>query len=116
MKKRLLIGLTAGTVLVWSSVLVLWLDIPGIKQDMSREQVTDHSPSLSAVKSLDDQSTSGFLNREGTSRHIQSSNKLKTLMYSKRWIDDVEEDGKLSIDTLLESMNLRESTAKSDNG
>jgi hypothetical protein len=110
MKKRVLFGLIAGTVLVWTSVLIIFFAHPSEGTFHAEE----HGPSLGETvyeKQMNSQKASAFLKQ--TSSYNEASTILGSVAITKTWEKDIKEDGKLSIDTLLETLEL---PSEIDNG
>ncbi|SDN75580.1 hypothetical protein ACJA3J_15920 [Halobacillus sp. SY10] len=106
MKKRIIIGLISGTVLIWSSVLAVFFLTSNAKVLDSKEHGFTRSIHTEG-KSLNDQISADFFER-----NIEVDNEVRTIIgektLTKDWVNDVREDGKLSIDTLLESLELND--------
>ncbi|SFJ11626.1 hypothetical protein SAMN04487936_10147 [Halobacillus dabanensis] len=111
MKRRILFGLIAGAALVWTSVLITFLALP-TEGDFPVEH---HALSIGETvgeKQMTSQMASAFLDKQpapiGEPPTILGGVKI-----TKTWEEDVKEDGKLSIDTILETLEL---PSKVDNG
>ncbi|WLR46012.1 hypothetical protein LC065_10285 [Halobacillus litoralis] len=105
MNKRIIIGLISGTVLIWASVLTVFI----LTSDTNVLESGEHgfTRSMTMGKNLNDQSTADFFERnQGVENATRTIIGEKTL--TKDWVHDVREDGKLSIDTLLESLELND--------
>ncbi|RWZ59764.1 hypothetical protein EQV77_00250 [Halobacillus fulvus] len=106
MKKWGLISLGLMTTLIWGVVLILV--VTTLETD---HEAYDHSfadKSNSQVKSLsNEQLTLHFSGQEtGTNGEDTAETILGDQVLTKEWVEDVKEDGKLSIDTILESLDL----------
>ncbi|MBN8236946.1 hypothetical protein JF544_16930 [Halobacillus kuroshimensis] len=106
MRKKLLIGLSACVVLLWTTVLVILL----LPRDSGRLPASEHSYSRldygveeKLMKQVDRDNPSAILSSEGQPEDI-----LGSMEYTQSWVDDVTEDGKLSIDTILEHLDSME--------
>ncbi|MYL50376.1 hypothetical protein GLV98_12830 [Halobacillus litoralis] len=106
MKKRIIIGLISGTALIWASVLTVFFLTSNVKELDSRDQGFTRSINTEG-KSLNDQVAADFFER-----NIEVENEARTIIgektLTKEWVNDVREDGKLSIDTLLNSLELND--------
>lgn len=104
MKKRVIFGLIAGTVLVWTSVLITFFALPS----EGAFPVEEHAPSLGETageKQMTSQMADAFLDKQPASNG-EAPTILGGVKITKSWEEDVKEDGKLSIDTLLETLEL----------
>lgn len=104
MKKRVLYGLIAGTVLVWTSVLIIFFAFPS----EGAFHVGEHSPSFGKTvyeKHMNHQTANAFLDKQSAS-YDEAPTILGEVTITKSWEEDVKEDGKLSIDTLLETLDI----------
>ncbi|UOQ46141.1 hypothetical protein MUN89_09610 [Halobacillus salinarum] len=103
MKKRLLIGLAALCTLIWTAALFMYFSqsqTPKVVRDhsgISTVGLTIHEPSDEKLAALFTQSASS----EKDTRTI-----LGTKTVSRKWLEDVSVDGRLSIDTVLDELNL----------
>ncbi|MGR9049057.1 hypothetical protein ACQ4XT_10550 [Halobacillus faecis] len=105
MNKRIIIGLISGTVLIWASVLTVVIQTSDIRMLESGEH--GFTRPMTMEKHLNDQSTADFFERiQGVENDTTTIFGGKTL--TKAWVNDVREDGKLSIDTLLNSLEFND--------
>ncbi|MCA0969803.1 hypothetical protein LCM20_04320 [Halobacillus litoralis] len=103
MRKWGLIGLATLTIVLWSSVIGFY-----VFSTNTVEWAETHSQAIEPIhynKSItDDQLTAHF------ERTDQSINDAETILgadaLTQNWINDMNEDGKVSIDTVLESLNI----------
>ncbi|MBX0359049.1 hypothetical protein [Halobacillus sp. Nhm2S1] len=109
MKKRIMVGLISGTAIIWGIVLSLIVLSPDATVFDSKEHGLIRSFDTEG-KSLNHSLAAGFFER-----NMGVENEVSTIIgdraLTEDWINDVREDGKLSIDTLLDSLELN----KNDN-
>ncbi|TGB04048.1 hypothetical protein [Halobacillus salinus] len=112
MKKWGLISLAAFTILLWAAVIGFYVHTPKPTQ-LAETHSSSLEPSHYDKSITDDQIASHFLN--DTTGGAIHENKAETIfgeqVITQNWVNDVSEDGKLSIDTVLDSLNLNEDTA-----
>lgn len=108
MKKWGLIGLATFTTLLWTAVIGFYIYTP--KPTSLAETHSLSTEPIHYNKSItDDQLTVHFQRSEGVPREAETI--FGKQVITQNWVDDVNTDGKLSIDTILHSLNLDESTA-----
>ncbi|GEN51788.1 hypothetical protein [Halobacillus faecis] len=106
MKKRIMVGLISGTALIWGIVLSVFFLSPDTKVLDSEEHGFIRAIDPEG-KSLNHSLAADFFERNmGVENEVSTIIGERTL--TKDWINDVREDGKLSIDTLLDSLELNE--------
>lgn len=113
MKRWVLTGLGAASVLLWTSVFAVCLS-----QDTSVGANLHSTSMLSTVtqKSTNEKRLASHFqfgdNGEQETEKIGSSFIIGTENLSEKWIEDVSEDGKLSIDTLLDVLDSKDNEYK----
>ncbi|MCA1021911.1 hypothetical protein [Halobacillus litoralis] len=105
MRRKLLVGLFTGVVLLWTTVLVFLL----LPSDQGRLPASEHSYSRleygveeKIMKQKDGDEPSLISNQD------QPEDILRDIKGTRAWVEDVSEDGRLSIDTLLDHLNAME--------
>lgn len=106
MKKRVLIGLTTGMVIIWSSVLVVFFGFLDTRVLIANSHSYSSEEFQYTHKSLDSDTLTSYFQSK-SSEYSGSPTVMGSEVISQRWIQDVKEDGKLSIDTLLESLKIQ---------
>lgn len=112
MKKWGLIGLGSFTLIIWSAVLFIFLTNPSA--ELPAENHSFAAP-VSNEKQISKQKfVAHFNGRNGSDvKEEKEDTVLGEQIITSSWVEDVSEDGKLSIDTVLESLNI--APADSDN-
>ncbi|MGP4075690.1 hypothetical protein [Halobacillus sp. K22] len=104
MRKWILIGTASICLLVWSAVIAVYLLSPPPIFEANNHSLAATSHSLLKVE----QTSEHVQEEDKKERLSQSKTIIETEDFSKPWIIDIEKDGKLSIDTLLETLDIEE--------
>ncbi|MBA2173322.1 hypothetical protein H0266_00255 [Halobacillus locisalis] len=103
MKKWGLIGLGVFTSLIWVAVIVVLITPPS-----TSHLAESHSLSLEPYHSektiSEERLTAHFMNGEAVDREADTIFGKRVI--TRNWVEDMQEDGKLSIDTILDSLEL----------
>lgn len=107
MKKWGLIGLGFFTSLIWVAVIAVYVTSPN-----TSHLAETHSLSLEPYnfeKTISEERlTAHFMKDEAVEREANTI--FGKQVITKNWVDDMQEDGKLSIDTILDSLELESSS------
>jgi|GEM_PF-7056392 len=105
MRRMLVIGTASVCVLVWSAVIIVYLLV-----SPQTFVANDHGLASNSDNLLKEKKVSSFFEKTDKSKSLIS--KSHTIMgpgpFSNAWTKDLEKDGKLSIDTLLETLDIEE--------
>ncbi|MFQ3542489.1 hypothetical protein Q7A53_00250 [Halobacillus rhizosphaerae] len=103
MKKGLLILLGITGAAIWTTVIVLFFLVPS-----ESLQVEDHGMAVTFEQPLNEKKLDAHFSKtiqqpaEGTVKTVLGTNRI-----SEKWVEDLSKDGKLSIDTLLDELNIK---------
>ncbi|MGP4067464.1 hypothetical protein [Halobacillus sp. B29] len=105
MRKMLVIGTASVCVLVWSAVIIVYLLAP--PQTFA---ASDHGLASDSDNLLKEKKSPVFFEKTDKIENLisQSETIVGPASISKAWTKDLEKDGKLSIDTLLETLDIEE--------
>ncbi|SFG52203.1 hypothetical protein SAMN05216353_15114 [Halobacillus alkaliphilus] len=105
MRKMLVIGTASVCVLVWSAVIIVYLLTPPQTFEANDHGLVSNSGGL-----LKEKKVSSFFEKIDENKKLlsQSETIIGPVNISKAWTKDIEKDGKLSIDTLLETLDIEE--------
>ncbi len=104
MKKWLLILLGIAGAVIWTTVIVLFFWVPS-----ESFQVEDHGMSVTFEQPLNEKKLDSHFSKtvaqpaESTVKTVLGTNRI-----SEKWVEDLSKDGKLSIDTLLDELNIKD--------
>ncbi|ELK47315.1 hypothetical protein QRD89_13115 [Halobacillus sp. ACCC02827] len=108
-EKWLAAGLGAGMCLVWFGVLAVYLWMPESADDRTASNHSMHAPQMKD-KAVSSQELARRYVSSGEEA-VEHNTVLGKQMLTKEWTEDMQKDGKVSIDTVLNSLELQVSVA-----